>query len=122
MKLLTFLLNLFGGGVLDRALDTVDRKIAAETDRDRLKGEIIKEHMRTRADWLRAGGIWTLLILLIPQAYHLGMIAIYNVHFCANCMWPKPWTIAAAPGVYAQYQGWIILAGIGGLGLLARRK
>ncbi len=42
------ILRILTGGVLDRVLSTVDRKIAAETDREALKAEIIREHYRTR--------------------------------------------------------------------------
>lgn len=111
----------FGGGLLDRALATVDKHIDAQTDRERIKGDIIIAHMNTRAGWLRAGGIWTLLIFACLAAFHFGAVVVYSVFWCADCAFPQPWTIAALPGQMAEWEGWIILASIGGLSLLARR-
>ncbi|WP_420013910.1 hypothetical protein [Tateyamaria sp.] len=63
--MIAFIAKLLGGGLLDRVMDTVDRKVAAETDRDRIKGEIIKSHMATRPDFMRAGG-FILMLLFAP--------------------------------------------------------
>lgn len=112
------LINLLTGGVLDRVLDTVDRKVQSSTDREKIKGDIIKEHMRTRAGWMKSGGFITLMVLLVPTAYHYAAVSIYSVHWCKDCHAAKDWTIAALPEPLDQYQGWIILAAIGGLSLL----
>lgn len=111
-----------GGGVLDRVLDTVDAKVRADGDRDKLKADIIREHMRTRSSWLQAGGFWTLLLFAIPSALHYGAVVIYSILWCAGCAWPQDWSVAALPGVMAEWQGWVVLASIGGLGLVSWRK
>ncbi|MFG6591296.1 hypothetical protein [Sulfitobacter sp. 1A12157] len=110
------------GGVLDRAMSSVDRYIAAQTDRDAIKAEIIKTHMQTRADWLRAGGFWTLLLFAVPTALHYIAVVLYSLLWCAGCAFPQTWTIAALPGAMAEWQGYIILASIGGLALLGVRR
>lgn len=114
-----WLLKLISSGVLDRALDTVDRRIDAETDRKALQAEIVREHMKRRASWMQAGGFWTLLIAGAPFVYHAAAVNLYSVHWCADCHAPKGWSIAALPAPFDQYQGWVILAFIGALSLLA---
>jgi hypothetical protein len=109
-------------GILDRALDTVDKRIAAETDRDKIKADILREHMRTRGDWMKAGGFWTLLLFAIPTAIHYGAVIVYSILWCAGCAYPQSWSIAALPGLMAQWEGYIILASIGGLALLGARR
>ena len=65
---IAWLMNLLSGGLLSRALDTVDRKISAETDREKLKADLILENYRTRADWMRAGGFWLMVLFAAPLA------------------------------------------------------
>jgi len=57
------------GGALDRILDTVDRKVSAATDREAIKGEIIKTHYRTRAGFMAAGGFVLMLLFAVPLAF-----------------------------------------------------
>lgn len=116
------LLSWLTGGVLDRAMSTVDKYIDAQTDRESIKAEIIKTHMLTRADWLRAGGFWTLLLFAVPTAVHYMAVVFYSLLWCQGCMYPQGWTIAALPGAMAEWQGWIIMASIGGLSLLGLRR
>ncbi|AGG91188.1 MULTISPECIES: hypothetical protein [unclassified Sulfitobacter] len=110
------------GGVLDRAMQTVDKYVDAQTDREAIKADIIKTHMQTRADWLRAGGFWTLLLFAVPTALHYMAVVLYSLLWCARCAFPVGWTIAALPGAMADWQGYIILASIGGLSLLGMRR
>lgn len=122
MGIFSVILNFLSGGVVDRVLDSIDTKIKTDAEKDKLKADIIREHMRTRPDWLRAGGFWTLMVVLVPAAYHYAAVALYSVHWCQDCANPQPWSIAAMPPPMDQYQGWIILAAIGGLGLFRWRK
>lgn len=109
-------------GALDRALDTIDNKIEAETDREKIKADIIRQHMTTRGEWLRAGGFWTLAAFAVPALFHFGAVTVYSVFWCADCAYPKAWTIAALPAPMSEWQGWIVLASIGGLSLLGVRR
>lgn len=110
------------GGVIDRAMSSVDKYVEAQTDRDKIKAEIIKEHMRTRGDWLRSGGVWLMLPFIAVVFFHFAAVAVYSVFWCAACAYPKPWSIAALPAPMDQWEAWIIMAAIGGLGLLGARK
>lgn len=122
--MLGFITKILGGGILDRVLDTIDKKVDAETDREALRTEAVREHMRHRPDWLRAGGFWLLVIAGAPFIYHASWVGIYSVHWCADCHAPADWTIAALPPPFDEYQGWIIMAYIGGLSLfgVVKRK
>lgn len=112
----------FFKGPIGRAFDLAEKNIEAKTDREALKADILREHMRTRASWLRAGGFWTLLLFAVPTAAHYAAVVVYSVLWCQLCAFPKTWSIAALPGVMAEWQGWIILASIGGLSLLGAKK
>ncbi len=120
--MLAWLARLLGGGLLDRVLDTVDRRIRSETDREKIKGEIIKAHLGSRADWLRAGGFWLLAAFAAPVWVHFGAVVAYSIFWCHDCAFPQDWTIAALPGAMQQWEGWILLASIGGLSLLGMRR
>lgn len=114
------------GGLLDRTLDTVDRKIQAETSREKIKADVttamVTEHMRSRAGWLAAGGFWLLAAFAVPVIFHFSAVIMYSVFWCEGCAYPKPWSVAALPGVMAEWEGWIVMASIGGLSLLGVRR
>lgn len=102
------------GGVLDRVLDTVDRRIDAQTDREAIKGEILKEYYRTRADFMRAGGFWLMLGFAVPLMAYYGAVVAYSVLWCARCAFPQPWTIAALPPPLDEWS-WVIVTSIFGV-------
>ena len=110
------------GGALDRVLDTVDRKIGAETDREAIKGEIIREHYRSRSAFMEAGGFWLMMVFALPLGLWFAAVCVYSVFWCAGCAFPQDWTIAALPppiGAPADgsYQGWagVIITSIFGV-------
>jgi len=115
--MLGWITNLLTGGFLDRVLATVDRKIENETDRERIKGQVIEAHMATRAGWLRAGGFWLLVLWSAPALFWYASVAVYSVFWCQGCAYPQEWTIAALPAPLDGWGQWIMLASIGGLGL-----
>ena len=114
------------GGALDRVLDTVDTKIKAESEREVIKGEIIKEHYRTRSAFMRAGGFWLMMIFALPLAFWFGAICVYSVFWCAGCAYPQGWAIAALPAPLDEWAGLIITAIFGVVGVTSlsglRRK
>jgi hypothetical protein len=111
------LAKIFGwltGGLLDRVLDTVDRKVQSETDREKIKGEIIKRHYETRADWMRAGGFWLSMMFAVPLAIHFAAVVVYGFFWCADCAYPKEWTIAELPPPLDEW-AWLIVVSIFGV-------
>lgn len=117
-----WLLSWLGGGPLSRILDTVDNKITAETDREAIKGDIIKEHYRTRADFMRAGGFVLMLLFAVPLAAWFGSVCLYSMLWCRGCAYPQVWTIAALPAPLDQWSGAIVTAIFGVVGLGSLRK
>ena len=111
-----WLLNLLGGGLLDRVLDTVDKKVQSETDRDKIKGDIIKEAYRTKADWMRAGGFWLMLGFALPLMFWFAAVVVYSVFWCAGCAYPQAWSIAALPAPLDEWAGLIIVSIFGVIG------
>lgn len=116
------LFRLLGGGLLSRVLDTVDRQVAAGRDRDRIKAEIVREHYRTRADYLRAGGFWLMLAFALPLAFWWAAVLVYSVLWCRGCIWPQPWTIAALPPPLDEWAGLIVISIFGVLGVDRLRR
>lgn len=111
------------GGALSRILDTVDGKVSAETDRDRIKADIIKAHYASRTGYMEAGGFWLMLLFAIPLAFWFGAVCVYSALWCEGCAFPQAWTVAALPSPLDEWAGLIILSifGVAGISRLARR-
>lgn len=120
--MLKTLLKWITGGALDRALGSVDKYIAAQTDREKIKAEILREHIRTRGDWLRAGGFWLVLLGGLPFVFHAAVVNIYSVFWCKLCAYPKLWSIAALPPPFDEYQWVVILTWMGALSVMGSIK
>lgn len=120
--MIAFLARIFGGGFLDRILSTVDKKIENETDREKLKADLLREHLRTRPDFMRAGGFWLMLIFAAPLAFWFGAVVIYSVLWCRLCAYPQTWSIAALPSPLNDWSGLIITAIFGVVGAVGLRR
>jgi hypothetical protein len=116
------LLQWMSSGVLDRVLDTVDRRIEAETDREAVKGEIIKEAYRQRADYMNAGGFTLMLAFAVPLAFWFAAVCLYSILWCQGCAFPQGWTIAALPAPLDEWAGIIIVSIFGVMGVSRLRK
>lgn len=121
MSIFKTVLNFLSGGVIQRGFDTIDKYVDSQTDRTRLKTELLQTHIKTRAEVMKTRAFWLVLLAGIPPVYHATWVYIYSVHFCKTCMWPKPWDIAALPSAYADYQWLAIAAWLGVLGVLGWR-
>ena len=116
-NVIRWIANLLSGGFLSRVLDTVDRKIASETDRERIKADLILENYRTRADWMRAGGFWLMVLFAAPLAFWWAAVMLYSVFWCAGCAYPVSWSIAALPAPLDEWAGLIVVAIFGVIGV-----
>ncbi len=116
------ILSWLTGGVLDRALSTIDRKISADTDREKLKADIIKEHYRTRADWMRAGGFWLMVLFAGPLAVWWSAVIAYSILWCQRCAFPQTWSVAALPAPLNEWAAGIVLAIFGVIGIDRLKK
>jgi hypothetical protein len=110
------------GGFLDRALSSVDKYVEAQTDREKIKADVVSEYYRNRASWMSAGGFWVLLLFAIPTAIHYASVVFYSIFWCADCAYPVSWTIAALPGAMNEWAGWVVIACLGGAGAFAWKR
>jgi hypothetical protein len=116
------ILRFLTGGILDRVLSTVDKRITAQTDREALKADIIKAHYAKRADWMNSGGKWLMLIFAVPLAVWWAAVIVYSIFWCAGCAYPQPWSIAALPAPLDEWAGLIVIAIFGVIGVTNFRK
>lgn len=122
MSFLRWVMGWLTGGILDRVLDTVDKRVAAQTDREIIKSEIIKEHYRNRVDWMRAGGFWLMLIFAAPLGIWWSAVILYSILWCAGCAFPQGWTIAALPTPLDEWAGLIVVSIFGVIGVSRFRQ
>ena len=115
--MIAVILRLLGSGILTRALSSVDQHIAAQSDRERIKADLIAEHLRSRGDFMRSGGIWLMLLFAVPLALWFGAVCIYSLLWCAGCAWPQNWTIAALPAPLDEWAGLIVVSIFGVIGV-----
>jgi len=120
--MLAALIRWLTGGVLDRVLDTIDKRVDAETDRDRIKAEVIKTYLETRPGFMRAGGFWLMLLFAAPLGFWFAAVTIYSVFWCAGCAFPQDWTIAALPPPLDDWSGLIIASIFGVVGYTMGRR
>lgn len=119
--MIALLARLFGGGLLGRVLDTVDKRIEADTDKEAIKGRIIEEAYRTRGDFMRSGGFILMLLFAVPLAFWFAAVVIYSVFWCRGCAYPVTWSIAALPSPLNDWAGLMIIAIFGVIGVTGRK-
>lgn len=121
--MLRLFLSFLSGGALDRVLDTVDKRVAAETDREKIKADLIAAHFKNRAGFMQAGGFWLMLLFAVPLAFWFAAVCVYSVFWCAGCAFPQEWTIAALPPPLDQWSAQIVIAifGVAGITRFAKR-
>jgi hypothetical protein len=113
------------GGALDRILDTVDMKVNNETERERIKSEVIAEYLKAQATVLTGRGWWFPLLFLVPAGFWFGAVCVYSVLWCRSCAYPQDWTIAALPPPLNEWMGAIVASlfiGRAGSELIARLR
>lgn len=122
LKFLSIITNFLGGGVLDRVLKTIDAKIKNDTDREKLKTDIILKHYETKADFMNAGGFYLMLLFAVPLAFWYTAVILASVFWCAGCAYPQEWTVAALPSPLNEWSGLIVMSIFGVMGLSKLRK
>ena len=116
------LLNWLASGPLDRVLDTVDKRVEAQTDRERIKADLIAEHLRTRSDFMRAGGFVLMLLFAVPLAFWFAAVIVYSVLWCGGCAFPQEWIIAALPAPLNDWAAGIVMSIFGVIGVSRLRR
>ena len=120
--MLAVILKWITTGPLDRILSTVDKKVQATTDKEKIKGDIIQEHYRNRGDWMRAGGFWLMLLFAAPLGLWFSSVVVYSVFWCQGCAYPQSWHIAALPAPLDDWSAGIIVSIFGVVGVSRFRK
>ena len=117
-----FILKFLTSGPLDRVLDSIDRKVDAETDRNKIKADVIRSYYANRASYMRAGGFYLMLAFALPLALWWASVLVYSVLWCAGCAYPQEWSIAALPQPLDEWAGLIVLSIFGVIGIERLRK
>lgn len=105
-KIVGWLGKFIGGNVLDRVLDTVDKRTDLEGNRDKIKGDIIVEYMRHRADFMASRGFWLLFMIGIIVTTYFGSVVFYSILWHSNGPFPQTWDIARMPEPFMEWAGW----------------
>jgi len=91
------------GGTLDRILDSVDHRLDNKTQRARIKADLIRTHMQTRASLLASRTWWFQLFFVLP-------LGVWFTAVVADSIFHFDWNVAALPPPLDQWAGWIISA------------
>lgn len=110
------------GGFLDRVLGSVDKYVENQTDREKIKSDVVRSYYANRSSFMQHGGFVLMLLFAVPVAVWFGAITLYNLFWCAGCAYPQEWSIAAYPAPLDEWAGWIVIACIGGAGAFAWKK
>lgn len=102
------LLSWLTSGPLDRIFATVDKQIAATTDREKLKSDLAAEYIRAQAATANSRQWFFPLFFLAPAGFWFASVCVYSVLFCADCAYPQDWTVAALPHPLNDWMGWIV--------------
>lgn len=105
------------GDALAKAVDLIDSKIDSDVEKEKVKAEVIKTYMTTRASFMSSGGLWLMAIFAIPLALWWSAVIVYSILWCADCIYAQDWTIAALPSPMDEWSGAIIIAIFGVVGV-----
>lgn len=108
------------GGALDRILDTVDRKVQSETDREKIKGDIIQEHYKQRGQFMRYGGFWLMFMFAAPLAVWFSAVIIDSIPYLRDMFGDQQ--VHALPPPLDDWAGGIIVSIFGVVGVSRFRR
>lgn len=85
-------LKLFTGGTLDSILDTINRKMDSETEREKLKSEVTKKWIEAQAALLVGRTWWFQLFFVIPAGIYWSALLFVSAFPMFG------WTVYRLPG------------------------
>lgn len=81
--------------LLDRALDTIDKRADSETDRQRLRAEAIQNHLMLEHDRRRAAMGWK--IWWVAWALFAIPLGVWWAHVLLDTAFGFPWDVSDIP-------------------------
>jgi len=96
------------GSTLDRLLTTVERRVDNETERERVRADVVAEYLKAQVAISTGRGWWFPLFFVVPLGLWFASVCIYSVLFCRSCALPQDWTIAALPAPLDEWGGAIV--------------
>jgi hypothetical protein len=69
LKLGKGVLGAFTGGTLDKILETIDRRMDSDVEKDRIKAEVTKTYVNAQANLLVGRTWWFQLFFVIPLGF-----------------------------------------------------
>jgi len=109
--MLGFILSLISP--LSRILRTVDAKIESETERKRIKADLVAKAAEQQTAMLNGPGRWLHALFIVPLGLWFASVLIYSLLLCKGCVYPVDWTIAALPKPLDEWAGWIVMSMFG---------
>lgn len=103
-----WLFKWLSAGPLDRILSSIDHKIDNETERERIRSEVVQSYMAEQVKWLSGRAWWFPLFFIAPAGFWFASVCVYSVLWCKGCAFPQDWTIAALPDPLNDWMGAII--------------
>lgn len=107
-KLGSWGLSLLTGGSISRILDTIDKRVDNDTERERIKTQAVETYVNAQAQVLTGRGWWFPLLFIAPLGVWFSSVCIYSMLWCRSCAYPQTWSIAALPAPLDQWSGVII--------------
>ena len=106
-KLFQMLLGWLTGGTLDRILETVDKRMDNETEKEKIKAEVTKTYVQAQANLLVGRTWWFQLLFVVPLGLWWASCAIDSIMISFD-WWTH--TTAALPPPLDTWAGLIISA------------
>lgn len=113
----SFFLRIFTGGTLGSILDTINKRMDNEVERERIKARVTETWIEAQASLLVGRTWWFQLFFVIPLGLWWTAVILDSIF-----RWEHD--IAALPSPLDEWAGWIITALFmvdGGKALLGRR-
>lgn len=107
------------GGALDKILDTIEKRMDSETEKEKVKAEVTKEYVRAQANLMVGRTWWFQLFFVIPLGIHWAALNFVS----AFPHWG--WTVHPLPDPFDEWATYIISALFlvdGGKALIGRFK
>lgn len=88
------IVKLFVGGSLDSILDTIDRKLDGDVEKEKVKADVTKTWISKQAELLVGRTWWFQLFFVIPTGLYWAAL----LYVSAAPPWMPVWTVNRLPG------------------------